>query len=327
MEYTEHTLNVLTAKSYSGVEREWIVANIHGGEDYKTIVDRLNQSMTREIKVSYSEFEQRRDAYEKMILQRLKPYCDGMVARGDTLFPPLRGKAEANEIPVFLYYLGDISLLQSKDPCVAVIGLRTPTNAIEMRERAIVRQLVQRGAITLSGLALGCDTIAHRETLKNGGKTVAILPSPLSQILPEANIQLVDLIVENGGLVLTEYGNEASSRDDLVARYIARDRLQALLADTVVLAASYAKDSSERPNNSHLKEEKLDSGARFAISAALRYSIPRAAMYDAELDATNAMFDLNRDIIQDDATVIAIAETERTSAIEKIILNARAINS
>jgi DNA protecting protein dprA len=317
MEYTENALNVLTAKAYRGVEREWIVKNIRGGEGYKDIVDRLN-TQPRNVKITYTDFLQRRDAYEKILIQRMKQHCDGMVARGDALFPTLRGNAFDKEIPVFIYYLGDISLLQETNQCAAVIGLRNPTEQIETRERAIVRQLVQEGVITVSGLAIGCDTIAHRETLKRGGKTVAILPSPLSQILPESNVQLADLIVENGGLVLSEYGNEPTTQTERIGRYIARDRLQALFSDAVILTASYARDSAERPQNAQIKEEKLDSGARFAMEAAKKYAIERAVMYDASLDATNAMFDLNRDIIKEAPSLIVISETNRDTALESL---------
>lgn len=317
MEYTENALNVLTAKAYRGVEREWIVKNIRGGEGYKDIVDRLN-TQPRNVKITYTDFLQRRDAYEKILIQRMKQHCDGMVARGDALFPTLRGNAYDKEVPVFIYYLGDISLLQETNQCAAVIGLRNPTEQIETRERAIVRQLVQEGVITVSGLATGCDTIAHRETLKRGGKTVAILPSPLSQILPESNVQLADLIVENGGLVLSEYGNEPTTQTERIGRYIARDRLQALFSDAVILTASYARDSAERPQNAQIKEEKLDSGARFAMEAAKKYAIERAVMYDASLDATNAMFDLNRDIIKEAPSLIVISETNRDTALESL---------
>lgn len=314
MEYTENALNVLTAKAYRGVEREWIVKNIRGGEDYKDIVERLN-ALPRDVKITYSDFLQRRDAYEKILIQRMKQHCDGMVARGDALFPTLRGNAYDKEIPVFIYYLGDISLLQKTNQCATVIGLRNPTEQIETRERAIVCQLVQEGTVIISGLAIGCDTIAHRETLKRGGKTVAILPSPLSQILPESNVQLADLIVENGGLVLSEYGNDPSTQTERIGRYIARDRLQALFSDAVILTASYARDSAERPENAKIKEEKLDSGARFAMEAAKKYGIARAVMYDTASDAANAMFDLNRDMIKDDPSLVVISETSRNAAL------------
>lgn len=64
-----------------------------------------------------------------------------------------------------------------------------PEGNIEEREREIVDKFVKAGATIISGLALGCDSISHRQALDSNGKTVAILPSPLSNILPKAKIE------------------------------------------------------------------------------------------------------------------------------------------
>ena len=124
------------------------------------------------------------------------------------------------------------------------------------------------------------------------------------------------MIVENGGLVLSEYGNEPTTQTERIGRYIARDRLQALFSDVVILTASYARDSAERPENAKIKEEKLDSGARFAMEAAKKYGIARAVMYDTASDAANAMFDLNRDMIKDDPSLVVISESNRNATLE-----------
>ena len=42
--------------------------------------------------------------------------------------------------------------------------------------------------------------------------------------------------------------------------------------------------------------QKLDSGARLAMGFAKDYNIPRAVMYDQNLDSENPMFDLNRQL-------------------------------
>jgi homoserine O-acetyltransferase len=54
-------------------------------------------------------------------------------------------------------------------------------------------------------LAFGCDSISHQQALDSNGKTVAILPSPLNNILPARNKGLAFQIVEEGGLLVTEY--------------------------------------------------------------------------------------------------------------------------
>ena len=312
MDYTENALNILTAKAYRGIGRAWIVKNISGGEDVNTIVSRLNDSFRGKEKITSSEFLERRNNYEKLLHCRMKPYCSGIVPRGDVLFPMLHGKANNSETPVFLYYAGDISLLRESSKSVAVIGVLNPSESIKKRERIIVRQLVQDGAIIVSGLANGCDTIAHSETLKAGGKTVAILPSPLSHILPEVNEPLAKQIIEKGGLLLSAYGNEPSTQNERIGRYAERDKLQALFSNAVVLIASYAKDSAVR-SGSHFKGEKLDSGSRFAMEAAQKYGIPRYVMYDASVDASDPMFDLNRAFLENDTAVRILSEEDKVS--------------
>jgi DNA processing protein len=59
---------------------------------------------------------------------------------------------------------GDISLLQ-RHPRVAVVGTRHPTADGERRPRKLVKALVDHGAIVVSGLAQGIDTIAHTQTI------------------------------------------------------------------------------------------------------------------------------------------------------------------
>lgn len=316
MEYSVQALNVLTVKTYPGVSTAWIVQNIQGGETTDEIVSRL--AVTGVVRVKRSEFEQRREQYESVLVNRMKQHCDGIVARGDALFPAIRGVANAEEIPVFLYYQGDITLLQKKKKSVAVVGVRMPTGEVEKREREIVRDLVEAGVVVISGLADGCDSIAHRQTIVSRGKTVAILPSALSKILPESNVQLADLIVSNGGLLLTEYSQVHITREELIGRYIARDRLQALFSDAVVLTASYAKDSNLR--SKQLRDAKLDSGSRYAMNAAIRYKVPRVVMYDAQRDAADSMFDLNRDLITQGLDIHVLSGGDTQQVLHKIYI-------
>jgi len=213
-----------------------------------------------------------------------------------------------SERPVFLYYKGDIGLLDASNRNVSVIGLLNPSEEIECREQELVAQLVKNGATIVSGLALGCDSISHREALNSNGKTVAILPSPLTSILPASNKQLAFQIVEEGGLLITEYGNNFKSKMELSTRYKERDRLQALFCDTIVLAASYSHDSEEKWD--HLAGQKLDSGARLAMGYAKEYGVPRAVMYDESIDKENPMFDLCREILNNSKGITVITQDD-----------------
>lgn len=185
-----------------------------------------------------------------------------------------------------------------------MIGLLNPDEEIEIRERRIIQELVNSNITIVSGLALGCDSIAHKEAL-NGGKTIAILPSPLNNILPASNRGLAHEIVEQCGLLVSEYYEDFKSKMELSSRYKERDRLQALFCDTIILVASYSPNSA---NIWKIYNKKLDSGARLAMEYAKNYNIPRAVMYNENTDIDNPMFDLNRQLIKDDKNVTILTK-------------------
>jgi len=316
MKYTENSLNILTAKSYKGIGNAWIVKNLKGNESVDTIVTLLNKTIKGE-QTSVDEFERLKRDFENTLVTKFENCCDGFVALGDKKFPQHRGIVKESEKPIFLFYKGDIDLLSIENKNISVIGLLNPEGDIEERERKIVAQFVRKGATIVSGLAFGCDSISHQQALDSNGKTVAILPSPLNNILPARNKGLAFQIIEEGGLLVTEYGNDFKSQMELSSRYKERDRLQAMYCDTIVLAASYAQNSAERWK---MFGQKLDSGARLAMGFAKDYNIPRAVMYDQIIDETNPMFDLNRDLIKEQKDITIITKDNYIESIE-IIMN------
>ena len=318
MKYTDNSLNILTAKYYKGIGNAWIVKNMKGNESIDTIVSLLNKTIKGE-PTTVEEFERLKKDFETKLIEKFENSCDGFVALGDHNFPQHRGNVKESEQPVFLYYKGNIDLLSIENKNISVIGLLNPAGDIEERERKIVAQFVKNDATIVSGLAFGCDSISHQQALDSNGNTVAILPSPLNNILPARNKGLAYQIVEGSGLLVTEYGNDFKSQMELSSRYKERDRLQALFCDTIVLAASYAQNSSERKENEHLRGQKLDSGARLAMGYAKEYNIPRAVMYDQILDEKNPMFDLNRDLIKEQKEITIITQDNVSEAVTKIL--------
>lgn len=263
----------------------------------------------KNLPVTVEDFKSKRESIEREIL-KLEGFIDGVVAIGDENFPPYRGKVKNSEQPIVVFYRGDISLLKLTNKNIAVIGLLNPDQDTEIIEQEVVAELVKNGATIVSGLALGCDSIAHRQTLRLNGKTVAILPSPLNNILPAQNRELADEIVSNNGLLITEYYVNAKSEMELRGRYQQRDRLQVLFSNSIILSASYAKN--DRGN---------DSGSRLAMEYALNYSIPRAVIYDPVTDVNNPKYDLNRHLIKEDKGIMIINRNNLVSSIKKIMSN------
>ena len=212
--------------------------------------------------------------------------ADGMVCAFDEGFPALNPLAPEGERPFLLFYKGSISLLEDLNKNVAVIGLVNPDDSIMEREKSIVRRLVAKHITIVSGLAKGCDAVAHRTCLEAGGRTIAILPTQLERLYPAENRRLAEEIVENGGLLLTEYAREAKSRYEAVKRFTDRDRLQAMFSKAVIMIASCRRGEG-------------DSGSRYAMESAKKYGIKRYVLFDSEKDGGKAQFGLNQDLLKD----------------------------
>lgn len=309
MNYSNNTINILTAKTYKGIGRAWVVKNLKGNESVETILTLLNRDAKEDYNITVEDFADKSNIIKNKI-QKLEGFMDGVVASGDDNFPPYRGKVKNSEQPIVIFYRGDISLLNANNKNVAVIGLLNSDPNTETIEQEVVSELVKNVATIISGLALGCDSIAHKQALRSNGKTVAILPSPLNNILPATNKELADEIVKNNGLLITEYYEEVKSKIELGGRYQERDRLQALFSNSIVLSASYSKNNQGN-----------DSGSRLAMGYALNYSIPRAVIYDPVTDANNPKYDLNRQLIKEDKEITIINRNNLTSSIKKIMSN------
>jgi DNA processing protein len=103
-----------------------------------------------------------------------------------------------------LYYRGewDIHLF---DKAVAVVGSRKMTKYGQMVTEMLVRGLTEAGYTIVSGFMYGVDTMAHKTCLENKGKTAAVLGCGLDCLTPAENDSLYTKILENGGLVVSEF--------------------------------------------------------------------------------------------------------------------------
>jgi len=321
MKYTENAINILTTKTYKGIGRAWIVKNLKGNESVKEIVTLLNDKSKQDSVITIEDFELEKNKIKEK-LSELENSCDGLLAIGDNDFPKYRGNVKQSEQPVYIFYKGDIELLSFDNTNITVIGLLNPDEEIETRERKIVEAIVKHNITIVSGLAFGCDSIAHKQALI-GGKTIAILPSPLNNIQPAKNKGLAYEIVEEGGLLISEYYEIHKSSMELSSRYKERDRLQALYCDAIILAASYSKNSASIWK---IYDKKLDSGARLAMEFAKNYNIPRAVMYNANTDINNPMFDLNRQLIAEQKDITILTQKKLEELIERIKNNKMKIN-
>ena len=223
--------------------------------------------------------------------KELKEQNINVVCVYDHIFPKLDLKMKNSERPFLFAYKGNIDLLHNTNNNISVIGVLTPNEEIKIRQQKIVTALTKNNLTIVSGLARGCDTIAHTSCLSSGGKTIAILSTTFNNIYPKENTELVDQIIQNGGLVITEYINEPKNKFERIERLIERDRLQAMLSKAVLLIASF-------------RQGEGDSGSRHAMQKAKDYGKKRFVMFDPKTDSNQKIFGLNQDMIDDDAKIL-----------------------
>ncbi len=93
-----------------------------------------------------------------------------------------------------LYYRGFWELAETRS--IAVVGSRNASEDGLARARRLAKELVAREITVVSGLAAGIDQAAHKGAIEAGGRTVAVVGTPLGQIYPRENAELQEYIAE-----------------------------------------------------------------------------------------------------------------------------------
>lgn len=137
---------------------------------------------------------------------------------------------ERRHAPEQLFACGDVSFLHATSR-VAVVGSRKASLPGQKRVAKLVSALVERDVVIVSGLAAGIDTAAHEETLKRGGRTIAVLGTPLDEAHPPSNASLQQRLMDSQ-LVVTQF---PVGHPTLRSNFPRRNRTMALLCDASVI--------------------------------------------------------------------------------------------
>lgn len=133
--------------------------------------------------------------------------------------------------PALLYVRGSITCCD-KQLSIAIIGTRDPSPFAQKAARSSARLAAEKGALVVSGLAKGCDTLAHMGCLDVRGQTVAVMAHGLDRVYPQENRRLASQIVDEGGALVSEYSVGAPAQR---SSFVERDRLQSALSDGVLV--------------------------------------------------------------------------------------------
>jgi DNA processing protein len=126
-------------------------------------------------------------------------------------------------------------------PAVALVGSRRPAPGAEEVAFEFGGVSAQNGFVVVSGLALGCDSAAHRGCLSAGGTTVAVLPCGVDHVAPVSNTALGEAILNGGGCFVSEYPPGTPPRN---FRFVERNRIIAALSEAVIVIAAELKSGT-----------------------------------------------------------------------------------
>ena len=224
---------------------------------YTYIMNCINNKLIRVKKeLSRLDIQYAVDKSNKIIGESLKNNVF-IISKFDEDYPfmlrNLIGNRGEDTSPLILNYKGNLSSIKDRQS-IAIIGTRHPTKEGEEAGMYYAKYFAEKGFNIVSGLALGCDTIAHKGALSVNGTTTAILAHGLQMISPKRNEFIAKEILEKGGLLLSEYlfGVPAYNTS-----FVERDRLQAGLAIATIVIQTGIKGGAMHAVRTTINNNKI----------------------------------------------------------------------
>lgn len=87
-----------------------------------------------------------------------------------------------------LYYQGTWELVEARS--IAIVGSRQASPEGQERAARLAREAVKKDFTVVSGLAAGIDRASHEAAIKAGGRTIAVIGTPLGHSYPRENADL-----------------------------------------------------------------------------------------------------------------------------------------
>lgn len=163
--------------------------------------------------------------------------------------PLLARLLELHNVPECIYIQGELPEItldeygRASPRILTIVGSRKYTEYGKSVVEHLVASLSGMNVIVVSGLALGIDSIAHKQALTHNIKTIAVPGSGLGErsIYPSTNRFLSKDIVEHGGCLISELADEVKAAP---WTFPARNRIMAGLSDATIIIEAEEKSGT-----------------------------------------------------------------------------------
>lgn len=152
--------------------------------------------------------------------------------------------------PLVFFYNGNFSLLNA--PTLAIVGARKHSPYAKEVLKKLLPDVLDEGIATVSGLAKGIDSLAHKITLSEKGKTIGVIGTGLDRTYPRENFEL-QANMEKEGIVLSEY---ALGQKPLRFHFPARNRIISGLCQSLLVVEARRQSGSLITANMALQENR-----------------------------------------------------------------------
>ena len=157
----------------------------------------------------------------------------------DKRYPQLLKKI-GKDAPKQLYYKG-VWDKEIFDNCLAVVGSRHLTTYGRQVTERLVTELAAAGITIVSGFMYGGDEAAHKAAVRAGGRTIAVMPCGIERIHPEYQQDLYYDILNNKGLIISEYDGDQMPVNWMYPR---RNRIVAGLSQATLVVEAGLKSGT-----------------------------------------------------------------------------------
>ena len=143
--------------------------------------------------------------------------------------------------PAILFMRGNRALLDKRLNRIALVGARRCSLYGRNVARMLGKELGKYSAIIVSGGARGIDTHGHEGLLASLGYGIVVMGCGLDIVYPRENTKLFDRILQNNGLLVSEYppGTPPSAK-----HFPARNRIISGLSRGVIVVEAKASSGS-----------------------------------------------------------------------------------
>lgn len=159
-----------------------------------------------------------------------------------------------DDAPLILYVKGNINENIEYEKAISCVGTRRNSLYGKTLIDSIIPIFSEERFVIISGLALGIDTLAHKCCINSGGITIAVLPNGLDSIYPKSNYDLAECILQNNGLLVSEY---PVGEKPLKHRFVKRNRIVSGLSKAVLVIEALTNSGTLHTVNFAEKQNRI----------------------------------------------------------------------